>query len=43
MPRYNLIEYSNNYSKTGSLWQYYRDNSALTTFGSLDNFPDNNA
>ena len=23
---YNLIEYSNNYSKTsGSLWQYYRD------------------
>ena len=43
MPRYNLIEYSNNYSKTGSLWQYYRDNSALTTAGSLDNFPDNNA
>ena len=26
MPIYNLIEYSNNYSKTsGSLWQYYRD------------------
>ena len=26
MPRYNLIEYSNNYAKTsGSLWQYYRD------------------
>ena len=26
MPMYNLIEYSNNYSKTsGSLWQYYRD------------------
>ena len=23
---YNLIEYSNNYSKTsGNLWQYYRD------------------
>ena len=23
---FNLIEYSNNYSKTsGSLWQYYRD------------------
>ena len=23
---YNLIEYSDNYSKTsGSLWQYYRD------------------
>ena len=26
IPMYNLIEYSNNYSKTsGSLWQYYRD------------------
>ena len=26
MPIYNLIEYSDNYSKTsGSLWQYYRD------------------
>ena len=22
---YNLIEYSNNYSKTASLWKYYRD------------------
>ena len=26
MPMYNLIEYTNNYSKTsGSLWQYYKD------------------
>ena len=26
MPMYNLIEYSDDYSKTsGSLWQYYRD------------------
>ena len=26
MPMYNLIESSNNYSKTsGSLWQFYRD------------------
>ena len=26
MPMYNLIEYSDNFSKTsGSLWQYYRD------------------
>ena len=26
MSMYNLIEYSDNYSKTsGSLWQYYRD------------------
>ena len=29
MPMYNLIEYSDNYSKTsGNLWQYYRDESA---------------
>ena len=26
MPVYDLIEYSDNYSKTsGSIWQYYRD------------------
>ena len=26
MPMYDLIEYSNNYSKTsGNLWQYYKD------------------
>ena len=26
MPMYNLIEYSDNYTKTsGSLWQYFRD------------------
>ena len=26
MPMYNLIEYTNNHSKTsGSLWQYYKD------------------
>ena len=26
MPMYNLIEYSDNYTKTtGSLWQYYKD------------------
>ena len=30
MPMYNLIEYSDAYSKTlGSLWQYYRDELAL--------------
>ena len=29
MPMYNLVEYSNNYSKTSeSLWQYYNDNIA---------------
>ena len=33
MPMHNLIEYSDNYSKTsGSLWQYYKDdpNDSLT-------------
>ena len=31
MPMYNLIEYSDNYSKTsGNLWQYYVDMSAAT-------------
>ena len=30
MPIYNVIEYSDNYSKTsGSLCQYYRDNAAV--------------
>ena len=30
MPLYNLIEYSDNYSKiSGSLWQPYRDEPAL--------------
>ena len=30
MPMYNLIEYSNNYSKTsGSLWQYCKDIPAI--------------
>ena len=36
---YNLIEYSNNYSKTsGSLWQCYRDEPALTNTGTTANF-----
>ena len=36
MPMYNSIEYSDNYIKTsGSLWQYYRDESALTLMLSL--------
>ena len=39
MPMFNLIEYSNNYSKTsGSLWQYYRDEPALTNLGAIANF-----
>ena len=39
MPLYNLIEYSDNYSKTsGSLWQYYRDeqNDNLTDSDNLN-------
>ena len=38
MPMYNLIEYSNNYSKTsGSLWQYYKDdpNNNIANFESF--------
>ena len=39
MPMYNLIEYSDNYSKTsGSLWQYYRDEPALIDAGAIVNF-----
>ena len=25
MPMYNLLKYSKNFSKTGSLWNYYKD------------------
>ena len=41
---YNLIEYSDNYSKTsGSLWQYYRDEPLLNSNGNIPGFPvDNN-
>ena len=43
MPMYNLIEYSNAYSKTsGSLWQYYRDEPATDKNGDIINFPANN-
>ena len=43
MPMYNLIEYSDAYSKTsGSLWQYYRHESALDTNGNIIDFPPNN-
>ena len=38
MPIYNLLEYSNNYSKaSGGLWQYYRDE-ASTDAGTTTNF-----
>ena len=36
MPMYNLIEYSKNYSKTGSLWNYYRDDPNIC-IGCADN------
>ena len=36
MSLYNLIKYSNNYSKTSrSLWQYYKDEPALNDDGTL--------
>ena len=36
MPMYNLIEYNNNYSKTSrSLWQYYRNEQALSDAGAI--------
>ena len=45
MPMYNnSIEYNKNYSKASrGLWQYYRDESALTDAGVSDNFPGNSA
>ena len=44
MPMYNLIEYSNNYSKTlGSLCQYYKDEPVLNDAGTLVNFFDTSA
>ena len=42
MPMYNLIEYSNAYSKTsGSLWQYFRDQPAIDDNGEIIDFPVN--
>ena len=39
MPTYNLIEYSDNYSKTsGRLWQYYRNEPDLTNAGDSASF-----
>ena len=39
MLMYNLIEYCNNYSRTsGRLWQYNRDETALTDAGVIVNF-----
>ena len=44
MPIYNLIEYSDNYSKTsGSLWQYYKDIPAVNNNGAIVDFNGANA
>ena len=43
MPMYNLIEYSDVYSKiSGSLWQYYRDEPTLDNNNKIIDFPANN-
>ena len=44
MPMYNLIEYSDNYSKTsGSLWQYCRDVPAVNNDDAIIDFTVANA
>ena len=44
MPTYNLIEYSDNYSKTsGSLWQYCREIPAVNNEGNIVEFTGANA
>ena len=43
IPMYNLIEYSDNYSKTsGSLWQYCKDIPAVDNNNAIVNFTENN-
>ena len=44
MPIYNLIEYSDNYSRTsGSLWQYCKDIPAVDDHDNIVEFNDANA
>ena len=44
MPMYNLIEYSDNYSKTsGSLWQYCKEIPAVNNAGNIVDFDGANA
>ena len=44
MPMYNLIEYSDNYSKTsGILCQYHRDVPAVNNDGAIVGFTEANA
>ena len=43
MPRYSLIGYSNNYSKTsGNLRQFFRDELFINKNGAISDFPDDN-
>ena len=43
MPMYNLIEYSDSYSKTsGSLWQYCKDIPAVDNNDAIVSFAENN-
>ena len=43
MPMYNLIEYSDHYSKTsGSLWQYCKDIPVVDNNNAIVNFAENN-
>ena len=44
MPMYNLIKYSDNYSKTsGGLWKYCKDRSAVNSNGNIVDFNGANA
>ena len=44
MPMYNLIEYSDNYSKTsGSLWKYCKEIPAVNDNGAIVDFDGANA
>ena len=42
MPMYNLIECSDNYSKTSGLWQYCKDIPAVNNNNAIVNFSNNN-
>ena len=42
MPMYNLMEYSDNYSKTSRLWQYCKDTPAANNNGNIVDFGENN-
>ena len=44
MPMCNLVEYSDDYlERSGSLWQYYRDEPTLSDDGNIVNLRGNNA